>query len=317
LKISFLLPFSYLQTPFIYVNIILLHLYKEFYVLMNAISNFFRFLSQQFSGFGINDVIDIVIVSFVLYYLIIFIYDRRAGKLAVGVALLFVLLAISSLFHLNVLAFMLKNVVQVGIIALFILFQPELRTMLEKMGNESVKNLKIRDNGNRAETEQMIETVATAAEELSATKTGALIVIERGTKLGDNIKTGIVINADVNIYLIKNIFFDKAPLHDGAMIIRNNRIYACGCFLPLSYNTDIIRNVGTRHRAAIGMSENSDALVIAVSEETGIISIAQGGKLTRNFDKASLIKELSDNLLEPQRTKKRFIPIKSKKGENK
>lgn len=284
---------------------------------MNAISNFFQFLSQQFSGFGINDVIDIVIVSFVLYYLIIFIYDRRAGKLAVGVALLFVLLAISSLFHLNVLAFMLKNVVQVGIIALFILFQPELRTMLEKMGNESVKNLKIRDNGNRAETEQMIETVATAAEELSATKTGALIVIERGTKLGDNIKTGIVINADVNIYLIKNIFFDKAPLHDGAMIIRNNRIYACGCFLPLSYNTDIIRNVGTRHRAAIGMSENSDALVIAVSEETGIISIAQGGKLTRNFDKASLIKELSDNLLEPQRTKKRFIPIKSKKGENK
>ena len=117
----------------------------------------------------------------------------------------------------------------------------------------------------------------------------------------------------VNLYLIKNIFFNKAPLHDGAMIIRGNRIHACGCFLPLSYNTDIIRNVGTRHRAAIGMSENSDALVVAVSEENGIISIAQGGKLTRNFDKAGLIKELSANLLEPQRTKKRLIPKRPRK----
>ena len=284
---------------------------------MQAISDFFAGIWKLFGDFGINDIIDIIIVSTVLYYLIIFIYDRRAGKLAVGVALLFVLLAVSTLFDLHVLAYLLKNIVQVGMIALFILFQPELRSMLEKMGNESVKNLKIRDNSDRTETEHMIETVASTVEELAASKTGALIVIERGTKLGDNIKTGIVINADVNPYLIKNIFFDKAPLHDGAMIIRNNRIYACGCFLPLSYNTDIIRNVGTRHRAAIGMSENSDAIVVAVSEETGIVSIAQGGKLTRNFDEESLIKTLSDNLLEPVRTKKRLISIKSKKGENK
>lgn len=284
---------------------------------MQAILNFFANIGKLFGDFGINDVVDILIVSTVLYYLIIFIYDRRAGKLAVGVALLFVLLAVSTLFDLHVLSYLLKNIVQVGMIALFILFQPELRSMLEKMGNESFKNLKIRDNSDRAETEQMIETVASTVEELAASKTGALIVIERGTKLGDNIKTGIVINADVNPYLIKNIFFDKAPLHDGAMIIRNNRIYACGCFLPLSYNTDIIRNVGTRHRAAIGMSENSDAVIVAVSEETGIVSIAQGGKLTRNFDKASLIAYLSDNLLEPVRTKKRLIPIKNKKGENK
>ncbi|MBQ9976896.1 MAG: diadenylate cyclase CdaA [Clostridia bacterium] len=280
---------------------------------MQGISNFFRDLGNLFSGFGFVDVIDIVVVALVLYYLIIFIYDRRAGKLAVGVGLLFLSLAISTAFEFKVLAYMLKNIVQVGIIALFILFQPELRTMLEKMGNESVRNFKLRDNSEDTETIKMIETLATAAEELSASGTGALIVIERGTKLGDTIKTGIVIDADVNLYLIKNIFFNKAPLHDGAMIIRGNRIHACGCFLPLSYNTDIIRNVGTRHRAAIGMSENSDALVVAVSEENGIISIAQGGKLTRNFDKAGLIKELSANLLEPQRTKKRLIPKRPRK----
>ncbi len=279
---------------------------------MQAITNFFEFLFNQFSDFGIADIVDILIVSLVLYYLIIFIYDRRAGKLAVGVALLFLLLGVSTLFNLKVLAYMLRNIVQVGIIALFILFQPELRTMLEKMGNESFKNLKIRENNDRTETESMIENVVTAVEELSASKTGALIVIERGTKLGDNIKTGIVINADVNIYLIKNIFFDKAPLHDGAMIIRNNRIYACGCFLPLSYNTDIIRNVGTRHRAAIGMSENSDAMIVAVSEETGIISIAQGGKLIRNYDKESLRNELKSALLEPTGVKKNLFKIKFK-----
>ena len=282
---------------------------------MQAISDFFRNIVNIFSEMGINDIIDILIVSFLLYYLIIFIYERRAGKLAVGVVLLFLLLAISSLFKLLVVSYILKNVLQVGIIALFILFQPELRSMLEKMGNESFKNLKFRDNKDEEEAEKVIETVSSTVSELAKNKTGALIVIERGTKLGDTIKTGVEINADVNTYLIKNIFFDKAPLHDGAIIIRGNKIHACGCFLPLSYNTDIIRNVGTRHRAAIGMSENSDALVIAVSEETGIISIAQGGQLIRNFDKESLEKFLKDELLEPQRPRKNFIKIKKARKE--
>ena len=280
--------------------------------------DFFGRIPDLFSEIKFADVLDIAIVSFLLYYFIIFIYDRRAGKLSVGVLLLFALLGLSTLFKLNVLAYILRNIVQVGVIALFILFQPELRSMLEKVGNNSFKSLKIRENTDREETVNMINTVASAVEDMAASKTGALIVIEKGTKLGDNIKTGIVINADINSYLIKNIFFDKAPLHDGAMIIRNNRIYACGCFLPLSYNTEIIRNVGTRHRAAIGMSENSDALIIAVSEETGIVSIAQSGKLTRNFDKESLIKELSSNLLEPVAKKRIFkFMEKSEKGGNK
>ncbi len=283
---------------------------------MKVLSDFFGYIGNVFRNIGLNDVVDILIVSLILYYLINFIYDRRAGKLAVGVVLLFVLLGVSSLFRLSVVSYMLRNIVQVGIIALFVLFQPELRTMLEKMGNESFKNLKIRDNNDREETEAMIESIATTVDELSKTRTGALIVIERGTKLGDTIKTGVVINADVNIYLLKNIFFDKAPLHDGAVIIRANRIHACGCFLPLSYNTNIIRNVGTRHRAAIGMSENSDALIVAVSEETGIISVAEGGQLIRNFDKESLITTLKDGLLEPVRSKKSFIKIKRRKEKN-
>ncbi len=284
---------------------------------MQTLSDFFRYIGNLFGNIGINDIVDILIVSLILYYLIIFIYERRAAKLAIGVVLLFVLLGISSLFNLSVVSYMLRNILQVGIIALFILFQPELRTMLEKVGNESFRNLKFRENGDREETEAMIDTLASTVDELSKSRTGALIVIERGTKLGDTIKTGVVINADVNRYLLKNIFFDKAPLHDGAVIIRSNKIHACGCFLPLSYNTNIIRNVGTRHRAAIGMSENSDAIIVAVSEETGIISVAEGGQLIRNFDQKSLAELLRNSLLEPQRTRKSLIKIKRPNKEKK
>ncbi|MBR6633924.1 MAG: diadenylate cyclase CdaA [Clostridia bacterium] len=272
---------------------------------MSAIKNFFAYIFNQ--SFGINDVIDILIVSVLFYYIIVFIRDRRAGKLAIGIFLLFALLGISSIFQFNVLAYILKNIVQVGLLAVFIIFQPEIRTMLEKMGNESVKNLNLRESGDVAETKKTIATLCNTVQELSATKTGALIVIERGTKLGDIIKTGVVINADVNVFLLKNIFYNKAPLHDGAVIVRDNRICACGCFLPLSYNTNIIRNIGTRHRAAIGMSENSDALVLIVSEETGTISVAMGGELTRNYTFDSL-----KELLETQLVQEEKVPLKSK-----
>lgn len=272
---------------------------------MSAIKNFFAYIFNQ--SFGINDVIDVLIVSVLFYYIIVFIRDRRAGKLAIGIFLLFALLGVSSIFQFNVLAYILKNIVQVGLLAVFIIFQPEIRTMLEKMGNESVKNLNLRESGDVAETKKTIATLCNTVQELSATKTGALIVIERGTKLGDIIKTGVVINADVNVFLLKNIFYNKAPLHDGAVIIRDNRICACGCFLPLSYNTNIIRNIGTRHRAAIGMSENSDALVLIVSEETGTISVAMGGELTRNYTFDSL-----KELLETQLVQEEKVPLKSK-----
>lgn len=263
--------------------------------------DFFLNIFNQFASFGFNDLIDILAVSVLFYYIIIFIRDRRAGKLAIGILLLFTLLGISSIFQFNVLTYILSNIVQVGLLAVFIIFQPEIRSMLEKVGNESFKNLNLRETSNNDETKKSIEALCTTAQELSATKTGALIVIERGTKLGDTVKTGVQINADINVFLLKNIFFNKAPLHDGAVVIRDNRILACGCFLPLSYNSNIIRNVGTRHRAAIGMSENSDAIVLIVSEETGTISIAIGGELIRNFNAETLKARLEKELLEEEK----------------
>lgn len=269
---------------------------------MEGIKDFFSYIYNQFASMGFSDILDILIVSVLFYYITVFIRDRRAGKLALGLFLLFALLGISSLLKFNVLAYILGNIVQVGLLAVFIIFQPEIRSILEKFANESFKNLNLRDNTDEKETQKSIEALCTTAQELSATKTGALMVIERGTKLGDNIKTGVVVNADINVFLLKNIFFDKAPLHDGAVIIRDNRIYACGCFLPLSYNTNIIRNVGTRHRAAIGMSENSDAIVIVVSEETGTISIAKGGKLIRGLDSITLKAELEKELIPEEKS---------------
>lgn len=278
---------------------------------MAAIKDFFLYIFNQFATIGLNDIIDIILVSVLFYYLVVYIKDRRAGKLVVGIFLVFAVLGISSLFQLNVLTYIIKNIVQVGLLAVLIVFQPEIRSMLEEVGNESVKNFNLKESKDESETRKTIDTLCNMANDLSATKTGALIVIERGTKLGDTIKTGVIINADVNIFLLKNIFFNKAPLHDGAVVIRDNRVYACGCFLPLSYNTDIIRNVGTRHRAAIGMSENSDALVLIVSEETGNISIAEAGQLVRDYNKDTLKKRLEEELIHEEKPsrKKLKLPI--------
>lgn len=283
---------------------------------MSGIKDFFNYIFNQFATVGFNDVIDVLLVSVLFYYLIIFIRNRRAGKLAVGILLLFAVTGISSLLQLNVLTYIAKNIVQVGLLAVFIIFQPEIRSMLEEVGNESVKNLNLRESKDDTQTKNTIETLCATINELSATKTGALIVIERGTKLGDTIKTGVTINADVNTFLLKNIFFDKAPLHDGAVIVRDNRILACGCFLPLSYNTNIIRNVGTRHRAAIGMSENSDALVLVVSEETGNISVADAGELTRDYTAQTLKERLLKELIKEEKQPRKKLFQKHKKGEN-
>ena len=182
-------------------------------------------------------------------------------------------------------------------IALVILFQPELRAALEKVGSSSFKTFKntISKEKEIAERDN-IANICQAVSELAREYTGALIIVERNTPLGDIIKTGTVINADICVEMLKNIFFNKAPMHDGAVVIHNNRIYAAGCFLPMSKNDDIIKDLGTRHRSAIGMSEESDAVVIVVSEETGTISIALNGELRRNYDYNSLKHELSSLL---------------------
>lgn len=270
---------------------------------LNALWRFLMNLGDNFKGIimsiGFKDIADILIVAVFFYYAIKFLRDRRAGKLAFGVVLLFAIQIISDLFDFVALRFLLQNVFQIGLIAFVILFQPELRSALEKIGGGggSIKTIigmtGERDSPTKA---NMISAIGEAVCDMSKDKTGALIVIERSTKLGDIIGSGVIVNADVTPFLIKNIFFNKAPLHDGAMIIRDYRIYAAGCFLPLSSNDDIIKDLGTRHRAAIGMSENSDAVVIVVSEETGTISIALEGKLYRNLNYSSLIGMLGEQL---------------------
>ena len=188
--------------------------------------------------------------------------------------------------------------------AIFIVFQPELRSMLEKMGGDSINRLnRIGEQRELQQTMETINEISKSAQELSKDKTGALIVIERSTRLGDEVKSGVSVDAEISSFLVRNIFFNKAPLHDGAMIIRNNRILACGCFLPLSSNNRIVKELGTRHRAAIGISENSDAIVVVVSEETGTISLAQEGSLVRNFDRYTLKNELVNRMIDPSMLK--------------
>ncbi len=282
------------------------------------LSDFWDSFVRNIKAASLLDVIDIICVAFLLYYGYKFIRDRRAGKLALGVAFIILFLILSDLLEMHALQYILTNVFQVGLITLVILFQPELRSALEKMGNESLRGLRsISEQKNDVAADKVITSVCSAVTDMSASRTGALIVFEGTTKLGDLILTGTVINADASSFLIKNIFFNKSPLHDGALIVRDGRLYAAGCLLPLSAKSDIIRDLGTRHRAAIGMSENSDALVVVVSEETGVISVAHDGVLKRRFTAKTLEAELRSFLIPESETAnvgRRFIRPKGGKG---
>ncbi len=249
----------------------------------------------------ITDVLDILVLALIFYYLYSFIRDRRAGKLAVGLALIVVLFFISSAFNMYALRFVFDNFYQVGIIAILIVFQPEMRAALEMVGGTSLSGLKniTSESGKLASLNSQIEGICNAASELSRDKVGALIVIERSTKLGEYIKSGVIVDSVLSPYMLRNIFFNKAPLHDGAVIVREGRIHAAGCFLPLSTKYDIDKDLGTRHRAAIGLTEISDAVVVVVSEESGVISMSVDGNLKRNYNYTTLKQELN-SLLNPQ-----------------
>lgn len=260
---------------------------------MSSIGNFIKELGGNFislvKSIGVLDVFDILLVAVIIYYAFNFLRNRRAGKLVFGVVILFALQLLSDLLGLVATQFILQNVLQLGLIALLILFQPELRSALEKMGGSGALRSFIGITGEREDkASAAIAAVASAAADMSRNKTGALIVFERSTKLGDISSTGVIIDAQPSTFLIRNIFFEPAPLHDGALIVSDGRLHAAGCFLPLSNNPTIIKDLGTRHRAAIGMSENSDAAVVVVSEETGVISLALEGKLYRNLDEMTL-----------------------------
>lgn len=288
---------------------------------MSAILDYLGYVWSQLKGIGIMDVLDILIVALLFYYTFKFVRERRAGKLLIGVVFLVVMLILSGLLHMRALNFILSNLFSVGLIAIVIVSQPELRSALEKMGGESIKNFKGKlDADEASELKTAIEQTCVAAEELSKTKTGALIVFERATRLGEHIRTGTIVDAVTSSFLLGNIFFNKAPLHDGAVIIRAGRVHAAGCFLPLSTNNEIVKELGTRHRAAMGLSENSDAVVLVVSEETGVISVAVDGELKRGFSSKTLEEYLTSLLINDNklaitdRVKGKFFGKKNKKG---
>ncbi len=265
---------------------------------MNAFLEYLEYIWNQLKNISFIDVIDIVLVGLLVYWVFKFVRDRRAGKLLIGVIFLAAILLLSNVLGMRALSFILTNVFSVGIVAIVIVFQPELRSALEKVGGESLKNFKTRmDSDEESAIRSAISEISVAAESFSQSKTGALIVFERSTRLGDVIRTGTIIDAQTSSFLLGNIFFNKAPLHDGAVIIRKARVHSAGCFLPLSANSEIIKDLGTRHRAAIGMSENSDAVVLVVSEENGVISVAADGKLKRGFSQKSLEKYLTAQLV--------------------
>ena len=244
---------------------------------------------------GIEDFIDIIIVAFMIYYVIQFVLKTNLHNLTFGIVLLVVALMLSTLFGLKMISTLLQKAFELGLLAIVIIFQPELRNLLERLG----KRLNFAKMEVINKEELSVDTVVEACEYMAETKTGALIIFERQFSLSDVIMTGSVINANVNAELIKNIFYNKAPLHDGAMIISGDRIVAAGCVLPHLTKTNLSKDLGMRHRAGIGMSEQSDALVIIVSEETGSISLAIDGTLKRHLSgeslKAALMQQISNN----------------------
>ncbi len=281
----------------------------------DILTDFFTKIGIQFTAMSWVDIADIIILATLLFYVYRFVRQRRAGKLAIGLSFLVVIYAVTALLDMHAMVFLLKNIFQVGMLAILILFQPELRDALERVGADPLRSIKnMTEPKEIAERTAVIENICIAAGEMSRDRTGALIVIERSTKLGDIMKTGVYIDAVVSQNLIKNIFFNKASLHDGALIISDYRIAAAGCFLPLTHNATINKDKGTRHRAGVGVSEVSDAIVVIVSEETGEISLAMDGHLYGGQNYTTLRKQLTDLLLGDMQNKKKRILRKNKNG---
>ena len=259
----------------------------------------------------ISDIIDILIVAYLIYKVIGLLRKTNSNKLAMGVFIVFLALWISDWCDLTMLHFILAKTVEVGFLALIILFQPELRRLLERFGNRGLIFFLGGDAPVQAMETAITQTVL-ACTAMSESRTGALIVFERVNKLDSQISTGTVVNSDTTAELLKNIFYDKAPLHDGAVIITDGRIMAAGCMLPLSNNQNISRDLGMRHRAGIGMSEHSDAVVAIVSEETGAISVAIDGMLKRHMTPETFEKILRNDLIIEDKLEDESKPSKLK-----
>ena len=268
-------------------------------------------------------IIDLAIVIFLIYYFLKIVKASRAWQLIKGIVLLVVITWLSGLFNLKILNWILTGIMNLGVIAIIVIFQPELRRGLEQLGTNKFAKFFGIDKDLATKTKEDIYKIVIAATELSKTKTGALIVIERDIKIQDIISSGIPMNADVSPQLLVNIFEPKTPLHDGAVVISNNKIAAAACVLPLADDNDIAKELGTRHRAAIGISKESDSIVVVVSEETGKISVAKNGTLIADLREDSLKKILITNVVtkrfavEKQERKEKIKSIREKIQKNK
>ncbi len=255
---------------------------------------------------GIMDVVDILIVAYIIYRLMKLLKDTSAARLAKGVIWLLLIFLVASVAGLTTISFILQTSLGIGVTAAIVIFQPELRRLLEQLGKGNLSGLLTSANDPDA-AEAAIDATVKACADMSRTKTGVLIVFERKERLGEIIATGTMVDAEPSAELLKNIFFKNSPLHDGALIMRDGRICAAGCVLPLSGNQNLSRDLGTRHRAAVGMSESSDSVLVVVSEETGAISVAIGGMLKRHLSPEILRKVLESELIADDKPDKKGI----------
>ena len=259
----------------------------------SLLSDFFNIIFR----ITINDVVDILIVAYIFYKMFMFIKDTRAAQVLKGILFLLVATELSNIFNLHTLYWLLVNTLQFGVIAALIIFQPELRAGLEHIGRTQFNFFgKSGINISEEALNKNIDEIVEALYSLSRQKIGALIIMERETKIGDIINTGTIIDGEVSRQLLINIFIPNTPLHDGAVVIRDNQIKAAACFLPLTQSKDLSKELGTRHRAAIGVSEVSDCISLIVSEETGDVSIAKSGKIYRGVSKERMSNILRSNL---------------------
>lgn len=275
---------------------------------MDTIIEYFKDLVSMLPTIKFMDIVDILLVALIIYAVITMIQTTGASRIAKSVIIILVLAGLTKLLNMYLMSYLLDKILEIGLIVLVVVFQPEIRRMLEKLGGKSIKEILSMKEEQRDIDRVIAQTVA-ACEILSKERTGALIVFERDVSLIDYQKTGTVVDAQVSSELLRNIFFTKAALHDGAVLIRNERIAAAGCVLPLTQNRNISSDLGTRHRAGIGVSEVSDAVVVIVSEETGTISVAVSGMLKRHLAPQTLEKLLR-NELAPDRETKTRNPIK-------
>lgn len=287
-----------------------------------AIASWWEWMVSIAMNFQFKDAVDIIIVALLIYGVVKLVRETRAGQLVKGLFLLVILFIISSYFNLVMVSRVLAYFFQFAFVAILIVFQPEIRKALEQVGRNNVGQsiaavVTGRDRSyDRAQIRKAINAVVDGVGILQQLKMGALIVFERKTKLGDIIETGTQINCEPSGQIVGNIFFNKAPLHDGAMIIRDGMIHAAGCILPLTKNTSVSAELGTRHRAALGVSEESDAVVVVVSEETGQISVAVNGVLAHRFTRDTL-RDVLEGYLIPQEeastVRRKFGVLKSKR----